>query len=146
MNNKVYHLNKRNKKCTFTCIHIFVCLYYRFTFYILDLHLVSSQYASTLLSKPHGSRIPKPLKEVLAGAPSDAIDLVEKLLVFSPDKRLTAEEALKHPYVARWEAKGGFYKWYILSLVWFLWWRCRIMLYIEMSTNFTVSDKIWFAG
>ncbi|XP_042868432.1 extracellular signal-regulated kinase 2-like isoform X2 [Penaeus japonicus] len=66
-----------------------------------DLHLVSSQYASTLLSKPHGSRIPKPLKEVLAGAPSDAIDLVEKLLVFSPDKRLTAEEALKHPYVAR---------------------------------------------
>lgn len=66
-----------------------------------DLHLVSSQYASTLLSKPHGGRTPKPLKDVLAGAPNDAIDLIEKLLVFSPDKRLTAEQALKHPYVAR---------------------------------------------
>ncbi|XP_069163583.1 extracellular signal-regulated kinase 2 isoform X2 [Procambarus clarkii] len=66
-----------------------------------DLHLVSSQYASTLLSKPHGGRTPKPLKDILAGAPNDAIDLIEKLLVFSPDKRLTAEQALKHPYVAR---------------------------------------------
>lgn len=62
---------------------------------------MSSQYASTLLSKPHGGRTPKPLREILAGAPSDAIDLIEKLLVFSPDKRLTAEQALKHAYVAR---------------------------------------------
>ena len=29
-----------------------------------------------------------------------AIDLLLKLLVFNPNKRLTAEEALKHPYVA----------------------------------------------
>ena len=29
-----------------------------------------------------------------------AIDLLLKLLVFNPSKRLTAEEALKHPYVA----------------------------------------------
>lgn len=98
MSNEVYHVNKTRIP---NCLYTFVCLYYGYTFSILDLHLVSSQYASTLLSKPHGSRIPKPLKEVLAGAPSDAIDLVEKLLVFSPDKRLTAEEALKHPYVAR---------------------------------------------
>jgi len=27
-----------------------------------------------------------------------AVDLLEKLLVFDPDKRLTAAEALKHPY------------------------------------------------
>ena len=29
-----------------------------------------------------------------------AIDLLLKLLVFNPKKRLTAEEALEHPYVA----------------------------------------------
>ncbi|XP_050686419.1 extracellular signal-regulated kinase 2-like [Eriocheir sinensis] len=66
-----------------------------------DLHHVSSQYASTLLNKPHGGRAPKTLRDLLTGAPPDAIDLLEKLMVFNPDKRLTAEQALRHPYVAR---------------------------------------------
>ncbi|KAK7086136.1 Mitogen-activated protein kinase 15 [Halocaridina rubra] len=66
-----------------------------------DLHIISSQYASGLLNKPQGGRAPKPLREILGGAPSDAIDLVEKLLVFNPEKRLTAEQALKHPFVSR---------------------------------------------
>jgi len=34
-------------------------------------------------------------------ADADAIDLLQKLLDFNPDKRLTAEEALEHPYVAQ---------------------------------------------
>ncbi|XP_076032521.1 extracellular signal-regulated kinase 2-like [Oratosquilla oratoria] len=66
-----------------------------------DLQQVSSQYASSLLSKPSGAHVPKQLHEVLTNVPSDAIDLVEKLLVFNPDKRLNAEQALRHPYVAR---------------------------------------------
>ncbi|NWV81976.1 MK15 kinase, partial [Dasyornis broadbenti] len=33
--------------------------------------------------------------------PLPALDLLKKLLVFNPDKRLTAEEALQHPYVSR---------------------------------------------
>ncbi|XP_077207355.1 mitogen-activated protein kinase 15 isoform X7 [Paroedura picta] len=33
--------------------------------------------------------------------PPQALDLLKRLLVFNPDKRLTAEEALKHPYVQR---------------------------------------------
>jgi mitogen-activated protein kinase 15 len=41
----------------------------------------------------------KSLKSILAGAPTDAIDLVTRLLVFHPDKRLTVEQALEHPYV-----------------------------------------------
>jgi mitogen-activated protein kinase 15 len=41
------------------------------------------------------------LREILASSPPDAIDLVEQLLVLNPQKRLTASEALKHPYVAR---------------------------------------------
>lgn len=72
-----------------------------------DLHHISSQYASTLLNKPH-NRTPKTLRDLLSGAPPDAIDLLEKLMVFNPDKRLTAEQALRHPYVARWVWDGLF--------------------------------------
>ena len=44
----------------------------------------------------------KPLREILEGAPEDAIDLLKKLVHFNPDKRLTADECLKHPYVRRY--------------------------------------------
>ncbi|NXD99772.1 MK15 kinase, partial [Chaetorhynchus papuensis] len=36
-----------------------------------------------------------------SSTPLPALDLLKKLLVFNPDKRLTAEEALRHPYVKR---------------------------------------------
>lgn len=43
------------------------------------------------------------LEEILpSSTPLPALDLLKKLLVFNPDKRLTAEEALQHPYVKRW--------------------------------------------
>ncbi|KTG39105.1 hypothetical protein cypCar_00010050 [Cyprinus carpio] len=43
-----------------------------------------------------------PLDEILpASVPPDALDLVQRLLVFNPDKRLSAEEALQHPYVSK---------------------------------------------
>jgi len=41
------------------------------------------------------------LKELLQHAPPDGIDLVCKLLVFNPHKRLTAAQALEHSYVQR---------------------------------------------
>lgn len=34
------------------------------------------------------------------------IDLVVSLLQFNPNKRLTAEEVLKHPYVKQFSGKG----------------------------------------
>ena len=43
----------------------------------------------------------KNLEEVIPNAPPDGIDLLKKLLQFNPDKRLTAEQALRHPFVAR---------------------------------------------
>ena len=43
-----------------------------------------------------------PLREVVPSAPPDALDLMGKLLVFNPDKRLTAKEALQHSYVIRY--------------------------------------------
>jgi serine/threonine protein kinase len=39
--------------------------------------------------------------QLLAGLDSDAVDLVQHLLVFNPLKRLTAAEALRHPFITR---------------------------------------------
>lgn len=33
--------------------------------------------------------------------PPDALDLLRRLLVFAPNKRLSAAQALQHPYVQR---------------------------------------------
>ena len=41
------------------------------------------------------------LEDVIPNGPPDGIDLLGKLLQFNPDKRLTAEQALRHPFVAR---------------------------------------------
>lgn len=63
-----------------------------------DIQSLCSGYASTLLEK--SMMVPKqPLRTLLAAAPADAVDLLEKLLVLNPHKRLTAEQALEHPYV-----------------------------------------------
>jgi mitogen-activated protein kinase 15 len=43
----------------------------------------------------------KPLKELYPQASKDAIDLMEKTLHFNPEKRLSADDAMKHPYVAK---------------------------------------------
>lgn len=41
-----------------------------------------------------------PFKEVYPKATPLALDLMEKMLTFNPKKRITIEEALKHPYLA----------------------------------------------
>ena len=43
----------------------------------------------------------KSLEELIPNVPSDGLDLLKRLLQFNPDKRLTAQEALNHPFVAR---------------------------------------------
>ncbi|KAH3713426.1 mitogen-activated protein kinase 4-like [Dreissena polymorpha] len=46
------------------------------------------------------TRVPeRPLSDCIKSVDIDALDLVEKLLVFEPSLRLTAEEALAHPYL-----------------------------------------------
>jgi len=44
-------------------------------------------------------KIPKmPWKDILPTANDDALDLLEKMLKFDPDKRITVDEALNHKY------------------------------------------------
>lgn len=66
-----------------------------------DILAIKSEYGSSviqrMLLKPQ-----VPLDDLLQpSVPADALDLLKGLLVFNPDKRLTAEQALQHPYVAR---------------------------------------------
>lgn len=49
----------------------------------------------------NGNRVPLP-SLMGTNCPSDALDLVNKLLVFNPNKRLNAEQALAHPFVAQY--------------------------------------------
>ncbi|CAK6949439.1 mitogen-activated protein kinase 15 [Scomber scombrus] len=69
-----------------------------------DVLAIKSEYGSSviqrMLLKPQ-----VPLDDLLQpSAPPDALDLLRGLLVFNPDKRLTAEQALQHPYVARFHS------------------------------------------
>lgn len=41
------------------------------------------------------------MEGVFSSMPADAVDLLKRLLVFNPQKRITVDEALKHPYLAR---------------------------------------------
>ncbi|XP_036001046.1 mitogen-activated protein kinase 15 [Fundulus heteroclitus] len=66
-----------------------------------DILAIKSEYGSSviqrMLLKPQ-----VPLEDLLQpSVPPDALDLLKRLLVFNPDKRLTAEQGLQHPYVAR---------------------------------------------
>ncbi len=58
-----------------------------------------------------------PLEKLYPNANRDALDLVAKLLTWDPDQRLTAEEALQHPWLkayhesnARWQSPQPFDK------------------------------------
>lgn len=66
-----------------------------------DILAIKSEYGSSviqrMLLKPQ-----VPLEDLVQpSVPADALDLLKGLLVFNPDKRLTAEQALEHPYVAK---------------------------------------------
>jgi mitogen-activated protein kinase 15 len=64
-----------------------------------DVKAIRSPYAAEMLSSLTLSR-PRPLSELYPHASSNALDLLKKLLHFNPEKRLSADEALAHPFVA----------------------------------------------
>lgn len=49
-----------------------------------------------------GHKEPKPWTEICPGAPSDALDLLSRMIVIDPSKRISVMAALKHPYLAKY--------------------------------------------
>ncbi|XP_067416316.1 mitogen-activated protein kinase 15 [Emydura macquarii macquarii] len=66
-----------------------------------DILAIHSDYRASVINRI-SSRRRVTIEEILpSSTPPHALDLLKRLLVFNPDKRLTAEEALQHPYVKR---------------------------------------------
>ena len=65
-----------------------------------DVESIRSNYAASVLDKMT-SKPRQPLDKMIAQCPRDGLSMMQKLLVFNPDKRLTVEEALRHPYVSQ---------------------------------------------
>ncbi|NWR39342.1 MK15 kinase, partial [Tachuris rubrigastra] len=66
-----------------------------------DILSLQSEYKASVINHM-SSRQRVTFEEIFpSSTPLPALDLLKKLLIFNPDKRLTAEEALQHPYVNR---------------------------------------------
>jgi len=65
-----------------------------------DVDAIKSPFAQTMLESLPMSR-PRPLTEMFPSASMEALDLLRICLQFNPTKRITAKEALKHPYVVQ---------------------------------------------
>jgi len=64
-----------------------------------DIEAINSPLAQTMLESLPPSKARR-LTDMFPTASDDALDLLRSLLQFNPNKRLTAEQALRHPYVS----------------------------------------------
>jgi len=64
-----------------------------------DIESVNSPLAATMLEQLPPVK-QKKLKTILPTASDEAIDFIKRLLTFNPNKRMTAEQCLEHPFVA----------------------------------------------
>ncbi|KAF0686181.1 Aste57867_21967 [Aphanomyces stellatus] len=63
-----------------------------------ELHFVTSEKARRFMkSQPNKPKIP--LEKLFPNVKPNALDLLDKMLVFDPTKRISVEEALEHPYL-----------------------------------------------
>eukprot|EP00010_Vexillifera_abyssalis_P004737 CAMPEP_0201552012 /NCGR_PEP_ID=MMETSP0173_2-20130828/12196_1 /ASSEMBLY_ACC=CAM_ASM_000268 /TAXON_ID=218659 /ORGANISM="Vexillifera sp., Strain DIVA3 564/2" /LENGTH=407 /DNA_ID=CAMNT_0047962403 /DNA_START=25 /DNA_END=1248 /DNA_ORIENTATION=- len=67
----------------------------------VDIEAINSPFASTMLESLPPSTQKKELSDLFPHASSDALDLLRQCLTFNPERRITAEGALKHPYVGQ---------------------------------------------
>jgi len=70
-----------------------------------DIDSIHSEYGHSILERA-SARSRRSLREVIPNAPPDAVDLMEQLLVFNPEKRLSAQECLSHPYVSKFHSRS----------------------------------------
>ncbi|KRX38899.1 putative serine/threonine-protein kinase C05D10.2 [Trichinella murrelli] len=63
-----------------------------------DIDSIGSKYAAAVL-KTMVNLPTKTIESTITKAPCFALDLIKRLLVFNPNKRLSIEESLRHPYV-----------------------------------------------
>nr|KAI8754386.1 extracellular signal-regulated kinase 2-like [Biomphalaria glabrata] len=68
-----------------------------------DIDSLKTSYGASVLDKASATvgRNKRSFEELIPDAPPDGLDLMKKLLHFNPDKRITADEALRHPFVQR---------------------------------------------
>lgn len=64
-----------------------------------EVDTIQSAFAASMLDSIPDVE-PKSLVEMFPKSKPEAVDLMKKLLQFSPEKRITADEALKHPFVS----------------------------------------------
>ena len=65
-----------------------------------DIESIRSPFAANMLESLPPSK-PRFLSDMFPHASPDALDLLRRCLKFNPSKRITAQEALCHPYVAQ---------------------------------------------
>ena len=68
-----------------------------------EIESINSPFAKTMLESviPPNKNNKKTIKDIFSNAEPEAIDLLQRLLVFDPKKRLNAKSALAHPYLAQ---------------------------------------------
>ena len=75
-----------------------------------DISSLNSEVAINMFGSINSIKI-KPVKEWFKNdTPSDAINLITKMLEFNPEKRLTASQILKHPYLSKFHCPKDEYE------------------------------------
>jgi len=93
-----------------------------------DIEAVKSPYAATMLEQLTSSR-PRKLNEMFPSASKEALDLMKCCLHFNPNKRMSAKDGLRHPYVVQFHNPEDE-------------WECDrvIKIAIDDNTKLTVQD------
>ncbi|XP_006818890.1 uncharacterized protein LOC100376580 [Saccoglossus kowalevskii] len=68
------------------------------------LDMITSDQVKNYFRRKYRNKLPLPWKLKIPKANNDALDLLTKMTMFDPKLRITAEEALKHPYLSEYHS------------------------------------------